>query len=165
MVIAPPWVRIALAGALLAAAFGAGWAVNGWRLDSTYEAERTEALAESRRQLQAAINERDALAVKLNDANDAHLKQFQEAQNETTRLRDATATGAVRLRVAAKCSAVAELPQAASSARVDDGAGAELAAPARQAYFTLRDGINAVESKLSACQEELRLISRTQSPP
>ena len=130
---------------VLLAAFGAGWAGNGWRLDAKYQAEQTAQLRANAKALAALTTERDALSAKL-----------REAQNETTRLRNAT-PGTVVLRVAAKCPAAGSTAQTASNPGVDTGTGAELAGTSRQAYFNLRDGIDYATGQLTACQGQLRL--------
>lgn len=91
------------------------------------------------------------LAVNLAQANDKNLAQLKGAQNETNRLRDCMLTGSCGLRVNATCG-----PRLGpTSPGVDNGAGAELDADARQAYFALRDGIDRVTAQLTACQGQL----------
>ncbi len=129
--------RAALASGALVAAFVAGWTVNGWR-----------GVAKSA-DAQAQI---EVMVARLRASDDLHAAKLQEAQNETSRLRDRVSAGPVRLLVAAKCP---DVPQAASAPGVDSGTRAELDPAARSAYFALRDGINRAEAKLAACQGEL----------
>lgn len=81
---------------------------------------------------------------------------LQEKQHEIDRLRAAADSGAVRLRVAATCPGRGEVPGAAASAGLGDGAGPELDAAARPAYFALRSGIDTVTQQLTTCQALLR---------
>lgn len=158
--IIPPQIRLALAAGALVTAFVGGWEVNGWRLTSAHDAERLQAAADAAESLRFANASRDALAARLRASDDLHAAQLQKAQNETNRLRDRVSAGPARLLVAAKCPAAPVLPQAASAPGVDSGTRAELNPEARSAYFALRDGINATEAKLAACQAELK--ERTQ---
>lgn len=107
----------------------------------------------------ALLADRDAKDATLSAAADKNFSALRTAQNETLRLRDRLASGSVGLRIAATCpqSTPRLGAQTAPGARVDTGTGAELDPVARQAYFALRDGINRVDAKLAACQDELRL--------
>lgn len=140
----------------LAVAFGCGWGVNGWRLDATYQAEQTTRLTAAIEARDKAIEDRDALALKLTKSNDAHAFELRKAQNETNRIRDGVSVGTIGLRVAATCPGT-PTTEAAPGAVVDHGTGPELAGNARQDYFALRDGIDRVVEQLGACQDELRL--------
>ena len=152
--IALPAVRMALAAALLAIAFLAGWTERGIRARND-ELERS---VEFEKRLKGAIDERDALALQLKTSDDNHAQALRKAQDETNLLRDRVSAGAVGLRIAAKCHAAAtRVSEAASSAGLGDGAGAELDGTARQAYFALRDGIDRASAQLAACQGELML--------
>jgi prophage endopeptidase len=159
-VIIPPQARLALAAGALVAAFVGGWTVNGWRGAAAVNEKALQDLKTATDARTLAEGQRDALAARLRASDDLHAAKLQEAQNETNRLRDRVSAGPVRLLVAAKCPAVPDLPQAASAPGVDSGTGAELDPAARSAYFALRDGINAAEGKLAACQGELRERAR-----
>lgn len=150
--------RLGGAIAALLAAFALGWLVNGWRLDAGIQRDKLERQQAFDQRIKAATDERDALAAQLRVSADDHLKQLDEARNENKALRDRVDTGAVRLRVAAKCPAVAApgMPQAPAPAGVDDGAGAELDPAARPTYWSLRDGIVACKVKVDALQDQLR---------
>jgi len=124
----------------LALGFGGGWMVNGWRLDAKAQAERLGAA-------KATIRLTDGLAA----TNDENLAKLEKSQNETNRLRDCLRTGTCGLRIHTIC------PTTAPSASVDTGEGAELAEPARRAYFALRDAIDKHQAQLDACQDQLRL--------
>lgn len=132
--------------------FSGGWAANGWRLEAQYADAASKVAKEAKDALTAAMTERDELAKKLTETNDAALAELQGAQNETNRLRDCLRAGTCGLRVAAKCPEGSGTP----GASVDINAGAELAESARQSYFALRDGIDRASAQLSACQSELK---------
>ncbi len=158
----PAAIRLAVAAGCLVAAFGAGWSggwgVNGWRLSSAYNAERVTQRDAAAEVLRLALADRDRKADTLRAANDTNLAKLQGAQDETNLLRTRLASGTGGLRVRAICP-TAPVPQAAPASGVGDGAGAELDPAARRDYFALRDGINRVEAKLAACQDELRVRS------
>jgi prophage endopeptidase len=153
-------LRLALAAGALASAFASGWAVNGWRASAAADAKALQALKAATDARALAEGQRDALAARLRASDDIHAARLQKAQDETNSLRDRVSAGPVRLLIAAKCPTAPDLPQAASAPSMGDGARAELNPAARSAYFALRDGINAVEGKLAACQGELRERSR-----
>lgn len=157
-------VRLAIIAGALLTAFGAGWAVNGWRITSAVNADHVQALHDANQAKERAEAQRDALAASIKASDDAHASQLQKAQNETNALRDRVSAGPVRLLVAAKCPAAGVVPAASSASSVDPGDGAELDPSARSAYFALRDGIDRAEGKLSACQGQLKLRSGSVAP-
>lgn len=114
------------------------------------------ALADVRHQhdvaLQQATKERQALAVRISESDQAATARLLEAKGENDRLSAAVAAGERRLRVAASCPASAP----ATSAGVDHAAAPELDAASRPAYFALRDGIDQQRQQLMACQSVLR---------
>lgn len=139
--------------------FGAGYTVSSWRSTAAAEQLESARMAQASKDREEAINAYIHLSGVLAKQRDENAKQQQDARNETNRLRDRLNSGSVGLRIAARCPAVAGTSNAAG-AGVGLGAWAELDPASRQAYFDLRDGINETESKLSACQAELKL--RTQ---
>jgi prophage endopeptidase len=153
----PTWALKACAVfALLVMGFGAGWAVNGWRLTAAHETERADRLrdeAESARLSQQARDKKDG---ELRMLRAAAANDLEKAREENRQLRDRVDLGSVGLRVRADCST--SVPSALGTAREGAGAGAELAADARPAYHALREGIVLTESRLSACQAELRAL-------
>lgn len=159
-------MRHIVAAVLAVGLFWLGWTVNGWRWASRVEAADNERAEQFEKRLKAAIDERDALAAKLKSSDDAHAAQMEQKQNEVTNLLDRVNSGAVRLRVAAKCPAAtpAGMPAAASSPGLDDDARAELDPAARPAYRTLRAGIERCKVKIDALQEQLRLITNSPAP-
>ena len=148
-----PYVYAAVAAAL----FGAGWAVNGWRLTATMERERSAAVTASAAELKRLTAERDALAGKLGAVDAAGTKELERLKNENDTLRGRVAAGSVRLRVAAVCPANTVSPTPGSS--VDSGTTAVLVATAEQDYFALRDNIGQTETKLTACQDALKAFA------
>lgn len=138
------------------AAFGGGYKVADWRLTAKATAEALERAQRAEKARDEAITERDRLAGKLAAANDQHTDELRKAQNETNRLRDRLRDGSIGLRIAGTCPRVDEA-QSPARPGVDSGTGAELAEPARRAYFSLREGIDRASAQLAACQDELRL--------
>ena len=151
-----PQIRILLAVGAGLLLVWIGWAVNGWRLTATHDRERAAWREAADAKLKTATDARDALAERLKESDDAHLDALEKKDAENKALRDRVAAGTVGLRVAAKCPAVVRVSEAASGAGVDSGAGAELDPGARSNYFALLDGLARFESKLSACQSQLR---------
>ncbi|MFN3303161.1 MAG: lysis system i-spanin subunit Rz [Roseateles sp.] len=148
--------RVAVAAVALLAAFGAGWAVNGWRLTASHEAgerERLETEAESARLAERAREKKDG---ELHAVRAVAASNLEKAREANRLLRDRVDLGAVGLRVRADCSAA--VPSAFAASGGGAGAGAELAADARPAYHALREGIVVTESRLKACQAELRAL-------
>lgn len=151
-----------IAGAL-ALAFGAGWAVNGWRVGaqvadlkaSHAEVVKTAAQAAAK-QLTDAHAQRDAKQDELNNIAAAGAASLKKANDETERLRRCTADGTCGLRIAATCPAnTPGVPTAASGSGVGAGTGAVLTAAAGQDYFALRANIARTEETLTTCQKAL----------
>lgn len=96
----------------------AQWEVTGLREAARISGER--------------LAERDAI-------DQRNTTELNHALSENERLRAAVDTGGQRLRVNATCPASGPVSTAASTARLADAGGAELAPDARPDYFTLRD--------------------------
>lgn len=154
----PPVCAIKLAAvlALLAGGFGAGWMVNGWRLISAHEVERVKRLEADAESGRLALLARDKKDGELRALRAAAASQLEKARDENRLLRDRVDLGSVGLRVRADCTTA--MPSAIGAAGGGAGASAELAADARPAYHALRDGIVVTESRLRACQAELRAL-------
>jgi len=111
-------------------------------------AARADSLAETLRLQRELATEASAI-----DAR--HTKELTDARAENERLRDAVAAGEQRLRVKAACPRV---PEPAGSARLDDGAAAELAPAARPDYFALRAQLIQTETALAGLQEHVARV-------
>ncbi len=148
--------QLLIAIALLAAGFGGGWAVNGWRLDAEHGQERIQLAKERNDQLLAAIRQRDDLADKVDQVDKKRTAQLTKARNENQALTDRLAARTAGLRIEATCPQSGST-ESTSNASVDSGAAAELTPSARQAYSALRQNIIETEGRLSACQELLTL--------
>lgn len=160
-----PGMYLRLGGLILAlaGAFAAGWAGNGWRLNSEHDRQALETAKQAARQLDAMTADRDAKAAELARSNDKHLAELKGAQNETNRLRDCLRAGTCGLRIAATCTPT-QSPDVAPAPGVDSGTRAVLTPDAESAYFALRDGIGRTETKLAACQDELRVRAAPAAP-
>lgn len=158
------WLRVAL----LAVAFGAGWAVNGWRLGED-AAELAQAQAEQQREQWREVARETSrlraqaatLQASLTSIAAEGRKAVEIAQNETNRLQRCIDRGdcGLRVRVAVPTACPGAVPGAPNGGPVDSGAGAALAADARPDYFALRAAIAVTEGKLSACQKALRAVT------
>lgn len=144
---------IALAGVI----FAAGWAVNGWRWEKRWAEGETDLARAREASLTAALEREHVLqdAFRLLDEQETEARR--KTEDENRRLRDAVAAGDVRLRVAAHCPA-ATMPGTAAGPGLDHGAGAELDPAARPTYHALREGLERVGGKLSACQARLAVV-------
>jgi len=165
---AKPYLYAAVAAAL----FGAGWAVNGWRLGTAVanlNAQHSKTVADAAtaagKQLVQITADRDALAKRLFRIDENATAQRLKDQNEINTLRGRVAAGAVGLRVAATCPAVNAAPTGATQgSSVDSGAAPVLTAAAGQDYFALRQNIIDGETKLTACQRSLGAFSGQPGP-
>lgn len=161
-------LRLAAAGAALLAAFGAGWAVNGWRVGAEVDrlkSEHAASVATANRSalvLQQRLDaERDRQAAELAAIDAAGQARLRSAQDENDRLQRCIADGTCGLRVNVTRGAcpAGTVPGAAPTSSVDSGAGAELTPDARRNYFALRNGLGRVHAKLDACQDALRKVT------
>lgn len=159
--------RIAVTLLLVALGVAAGWTINGWRLEAALadvKSEHALAVADSRGRTIAAQKKADAeqqlLAGLLSAIDTQYHADLTEKQHENDLLRADVAAGRRVVRIAATCpSGAADVPQAATSGRVDPGAGAVLDAEAGQAVLDLRAASIRVDRKLAACQVALRCIT------
>lgn len=122
-----------------------------------YNVEKLKQAEVNQKAFAKLVSDRDAGNALLTASTDAAMKKLQESQHETKRLRDLANAGRVGLHINAHCPTAGTDSQVTGYASLDTGTGAELDPTARQAYFDLRDGIDTVESKLAACQGELKL--------
>lgn len=155
-----------------AALFGAGFAVNGWRLGATVadlKAQHSKTVADAAtaagKQLAKVTAERDALAGQLSTI-DTEMTALQKGKKDAEeKLRLAVRSGAVGLRVAATCPAVNAAPTGtAQGIGLDSGTAPVLNPAAEQDYFALRQNIIDGESKLTACQRSLGAFSGQVGP-
>lgn len=153
----PATIKAIAVLAILLAAFGAGWSVNGWRLNSNYQAEKLAQQEANQKAFATLLDQRDVKVAAITASDDAHMKQLQESQNETNRLRNRIGSGAVGLRIATSCPTSGLTTEGASNASVDSGTWAGLAPIAQRAYFNLRAGIDQATAQLAACQSELKI--------
>lgn len=154
-----PWLAV---GAL-AVAFGAGWAVNGWRVGSEVselkaahaEVVRVAATGYSK-QLTQAYADRDAKQAELDNIAQAGRAAIKEAEDETERLRRCLADGTCGLRIAATCPTKPPgVPPAGTGGGVGAPASPVLTAAAGQDYLALRANITRTEETLTTCQKAL----------
>lgn len=156
-------VKLAIAAGALAVAFGAGWAVNGWRVGTQVadlkasHAEVVKIAAQAAaKQLTDAYAQRDAKQDELNRIAADGLASLKKANDETERLRRCVADGSCGLRIRATCPAnPLGVPSAADGGSVGAGAGAVLTSDAGQDYFALRANIARTEETLMTCQKAL----------
>lgn len=161
-----------LVAALLAAGFGSGWLVNGWRLAEgmiELRLEHSEAVGASYLRGIKVQAERQAEKDRQNSdlalIDKTELDKLRSAQNETNRLRDCISRGTCGLRVAAVCpNTGSNLPPAGPTGSVDTGPGAVLSPVAESAYFALRENLTLTERTLAACQASAARLTGQTAP-
>lgn len=121
------------------------------RLEGELKASRSEVV-----QLQADV-EFAAQAQAARDALDRKfVQEMADAKHENEVLRADVVAGNRRLLVKASCPK--SVSSVAGASGLDDGAGAELNADARQDYFDLREQIVETEKQLAGLQEYVRQV-------
>lgn len=153
--------------AVLAATFGTGWAVNGWRVGaqvSDLKAAHSRSLLVATEaglsQLKIATDERDAAQARLVAIARDGLADIQKAKDETERLRSCIARGTCGLRIAATCPPnTPAVPEAPGGGVVATAAGPVLSPAAQSDYFALRSNIELTEGVLASCQKTLGALA------
>ncbi|MDX9679338.1 lysis protein [Pseudomonas zeae] len=95
------------------------------------------------------LAERDAI-------DQRNTQELTDARTENDRLRGAVDDGTGRLHVRATCPTGQPVPATAGAARVADAGRAELAADARQDYFTLRNQLALSRQMIVGLQQYVR---------
>ncbi|WPC29757.1 lysis protein [Pseudomonas moraviensis] len=95
------------------------------------------------------LAERDAI-------DQRNTQELTDARTENDRLRGAVDDGTGRLHVRATCPTGRPVPATAGAARVADAGRAELAADARQDYFTLRNQLALSRQMIFGLQQYVR---------
>jgi hypothetical protein len=149
------WLKPALGAAALAVAFGAGWAVNGWRLEEGFQSERLEQALNSHAIITERTKERDEAQAELQAERDDDARIAKGHQDETNALRAAVASRDRRLRIGATCTG-SGVPPAGAASGVGAGGTAELDRDAESAYFAHRAAIDEARRITRGCQTELR---------
>ena len=166
-------VRAAIAALCLGAAAYGGWWVRGNQADAEIaginQAHAKAMTAISNKAAEAATDallQEQAWQRQVAELDAKHTKEMEDAKAEIDSLRTGLRTGAVRVRVPAKCAAGSNsVPQTASAPSVDHGAiQAELdPAFAEQLAGIAADG-DAAARKLTALQEYVRGILKGGDP-
>ncbi|MDI2145481.1 lysis protein [Pseudomonas sp. ITA] len=147
--------KAALFGMLIAALVPLYWFI--WLVD-----QRDEALEDLRGLNTEVVGLRHAARISgemlaERDAIDQrNTKELIDARTENERLRRAVGNGTGRLYVSATCPASGSVSANAGTARVADAGRAELAADARQDYFTLRDQLTQSRQMIVGLQQYVR---------
>lgn len=156
-------IKMIAAVGVAAGIFWSGWAVNNYRWQARYSQLETEHAAQINKINQEYINDvnvmaeaADTLRAEIAAKDKRYHEQLTTALAQNSDLQRAVNDNRKRLLVrvnpnSQSCDKAA-VPAEATSPGVDTGAGAELAADARQDYFDLRAAIVRVETKLKACQ-------------
>lgn len=152
------WLGLAL---LLAIACFATWKVDAWRygkqLAEQSAAHQTELTAIARAaadQLRQALDKQQLAEKALAELDTKATKEKAHDLAENEKLRADVAAGDRRLRIAGRCSAdSSNLPNATSTARLDDGETVELAGAAGRTVLDIRAGIIKDRAALKGLQE------------
>ena len=153
-----PIIRYSIA---LIAGLVMGLTINAWRLGaqiSQLEAEHAGQLRDiaqvAANASQEAMHQQTRAINNLAELDRKYTDEIASAQLETDRLRTAVSSGERRLRVQASCPTSSDrLPDAPTTASVDDATGSELTAAAQRNYFLLRDRITLATNQISALQD------------
>jgi prophage endopeptidase len=156
-------VKLAMIAGALAAAFGTGWAVNGWRLgdkvsklEATHATTVADSMREGLREFSRVVAERDAKQAQLNRIAADGLAAIAKAKNETDRLRRCLADGTCGLRIRATCPPPApDVPGAPGGGGVATAPAPFLDPAAGPDYLALRENITLTEATLATCQKAL----------
>jgi prophage endopeptidase len=174
-----PRTLITYGAAAVAAMALAGAGVQSMRLASEREAH-AETRAAHAAQLQglataahraavAALETQQAVARTVAAVDHQAQQEMTRAQRETDRIAAGVHAGTVRLRVAASCpprpTPGPDVPGAAATPGVGDGASAELDPAARPAYFALRAGFERCQAALAVMQGYGAAAQALQAPP
>ncbi len=152
------YAAAAVAGAVLVGC--AAWTAQEWRYGAKVarmEADESGRVADAQRHAREILQRRHAEVAEINERNAksewAAYGGLRSAQTKDESLRADVDAGRQRLHVAADCTAASGgVPEVGATARVGDGARAELDPAARPDYFALRAGIRRVTAQLAACQ-------------
>lgn len=153
------WKYIAVAALLAVAcvssfAYGFSTADQSWTLRYALAEAKAQNTA---RETEAAYRELERSAVEAAASRDAeYVASVKELRDENDDLRRRVDTGAVRLRVAAKCPAPGGVPNVSSAPGGGDAGGAELDASVRQDYFALREALGRMHETILALQAYAR---------
>ena len=135
-----------------------------WRIDhlnndrETLEQER-DRLSARAKSLQNTLRLQRELNAELTELDRKHTEELTNANAELEELRRRVGSGSQRLLVKASCPDP-RVPGTASTAGMDDGEAAELAASARQDYFALRGQLIRTEAALAGLQEYVSTMCR-----
>jgi len=137
-------------------------ALEGQRDDARRERDSAQweasGLREAARISGEMLAERDAI-------DQRNTKELTDARTENERLRRAVDDGTGRLYVSATCPATGSVSATAGAARVADAGRAELAADARQDYFSLRDQLAQSRQMIVGLQQYAMGVCRRSPAP
>ena len=157
------WIGLAV---LVGCSVFSTWKVDAWRygkqltdLSASHQADLTTISNAAAAQVRQALERQQAAQKALVelDAKATVEKTRDLAENE--RLRADVAAGDRRLRIAGRCSADSgNLPNTASTARLDDGGTVELLGTAGRTVFDIRTGIITDRAALKGLQGYVREV-------
>ena len=151
---------------LLSIACFSTWKVDAWRfgkrladLSASHQADLTSISNAATAQARQALEKQQATQKALAELDAKATKEKTNALAENERLRADVAAGDRRLRIAGRCSAGSgNLPDATSSARLDDDGTIELAGASGRTVFDIRAGIIKDRAALKGLQEHVREV-------
>ena len=157
------WLGLAL---LLASACFATWKVDAWRygkelasLTTAHQADLTTISSAAATQARQALEKQQTTQKALAELDTKATKEKANALAENEKLRADVAAGDRRLRIAGRCSSSGiNLPDATSTASLDDDGTIELAGAAGRTVFDIRAGIIKDRAALKGLQEYSREV-------
>lgn len=154
--------RLAVAMSIAFLAFGAGWAVNGWRLGEQIAMEREAIARDAAAAATTAMNKAAYWQRVAGELDEQYTQDIRHAHAEIERLRDSVAAGRQRLQLRAECPA--RVPAEAGATGVDDAAGPRLTDAAERDYWRLRERIETATGQIDALQQYIRAVCLSEGP-
>ena len=153
-------LRLAATGVALALAFGAGWAVQGWRKDVQLQEQRTQYaqklqdIAEKTTAALTAVREHERLTtIHLAETDQQKTEEINAAKSETNRLRRCIAAGTCGVRLISTAGAASSRGAADAAAPGMDNEAAAIHGDLQQRVLDLRDAIVEDSAALEYLQE------------
>lgn len=148
-------IRGYLAGGLLAALLGLGWAADHYHDKAVKWRDTAHQSQNVAKQQAAIITDMNQRQQRLAALDKTHTEALNAAQNQITALQHDVDGGRKRLQLHADCPAV-PAGKSSGTARVDDAARARLTDTAVRDYFTLRQRIEAARQQIAGLQDYIR---------
>lgn len=125
--------------------------------NSTLE-QTNAALIADNNEKNKTITDMEALQKESAAIDAEHIKEMNRARSNLETLQRGVASGAIGLRVNAKCPAVSTSASQATTGSLGDGTSPGLTDTAQRDYYTLRDRINTATNQINYLQSYIKTI-------